>query len=260
MSAGFIKFIRSDDAAELLKHPNELALLALIALRARRRCSSFAAVELQPGEALVGDYAACGISRQSYRTALSRLEKWGFLAIRPTTKGTVAKIIKSTVFDINADESNHQINQQPTINQPTANHQPTTNEEGKEGKKVKNTSCAKPETGPAPPPVLAIPLVGGKNGKGPPEFPVYPADIAEWSAAFPAVDVPQALRAIRQWNLSHPTRRKTHRGIRGHITQWLTREQDRGGCRPRAADAPSGCTSAPRALTAAEIEEETRAN
>lgn len=102
----------------------------------------------------------------------------------------------------------------------------------------KNTSCAKPEAGPAPPAVLTIPLVG-KNGSGPPEYPITQADIAEWSAAFPAVDVLQTLRTLRQWNLSNPTRQKTARGIRRHITQWLAKEQDRGGCRPRAADGPT---------------------
>ena len=50
-----------------------------------------------------------------------------------------------------------------------------------------------------------------------------------WSASFPAVDVPQALREMRAWLDANPDRRKTKRGMRAFVVRWLGREQDKGG-------------------------------
>jgi len=73
------------------------------------------------------------------------------------------------------------------------------------------------------PPVLTIPLINKS------EFEIFQEDVDQWKESFPAVDVLQTLRTIRQWNIDNPTRRKTIRGIRKHISGWLAREQDRGG-------------------------------
>jgi hypothetical protein len=70
-------------------------------------------------------------------------------------------------------------------------------------------------------PVALIPLADGT------EFPVEPHDVVEWSMAYPGVGVEQELRKMRQWCLSYPKKRKTKRGVRGFITGWLGREQDR---------------------------------
>src|SRR5690606_28512598 len=47
-----------------------------------------------------------------------------------------------------------------------------------------------------------------------------------------AVDVPQQLRAIRQWLIANPQKRKTSRGMKRFVVSWLTRDQDKGGSRP----------------------------
>lgn len=67
------------------------------------------------------------------------------------------------------------------------------------------------------------------------------ADVAEWRDAFPAVDVLQQLRAMRQWLLANERNRKTARGMRKFVVSWLSRDQDRGGFRPttfRQSQAP----------------------
>jgi len=71
---------------------------------------------------------------------------------------------------------------------------------------------------------LRIPLIEKAGG----DYVVTDDMVAEWEEAYPAVDVKQALRNIREWNISRPKQRKTKRGIRGHITSWLAKEQDRG--------------------------------
>ncbi len=85
---------------------------------------------------------------------------------------------------------------------------------------------ASDSTPPAPTPVALLPLVDGS------EHGVTATEVAEWSAAFPGVDVAQELRQMRAWLLANPTRRKTQRGVRAFAVKWLGREQDRGGIRP----------------------------
>lgn len=95
---------------------------------------------------------------------------------------------------------------------------------GREGKGKEGDSPVDDETpaGPAPLPVITIPLVDGS------EFEVFPSKAAEWSAAFPGVNVPQKLAQIRVWCLANPSRRKTRRGAETFIVSWLGRDQDSG--------------------------------
>lgn len=137
---GFIKLNRSEEVFELLSHHKEFILLTQIALRARRTDSKIS--NLEKNQALIGDFKNIGLSRQSYRSAISNLQKWGFITIHPTNKGTVATITGRDVYDINNNQPNHLTNQQPTIqptsDQPSTNQQPTTNKNIKKDKKEKN--------------------------------------------------------------------------------------------------------------------------
>ncbi len=56
---------------------------------------------LSMGEALIGDFAACGLTRKTYRTALRQLQDMGYVATKATNKGTIAKLIDLTIFDPN---------------------------------------------------------------------------------------------------------------------------------------------------------------
>jgi len=131
----WFKTFRSDEFDELI-HANPLAftLAAVIASRARYR-QGFNADGVERGEAWIGDYRKCGMTRQQYRTALSQLIKWHFVTTRPTNKGTVARLIDTRIFDPLNCASNQQNNQTPTTKQPPSNHQATTNEERKKEKK-----------------------------------------------------------------------------------------------------------------------------
>lgn len=89
------------------------------------------------------------------------------------------------------------------------------------GAELQDTS-AQPDP-PQEDPVLKMPLITKE------EYPIFQSDIDDWQDAYPAVDVLQELKNIRQWNLSNPKKQKTKSGIRKHITNWLAKEQDRGG-------------------------------
>ncbi|SCB30438.1 hypothetical protein [Rhizobium lusitanum] len=64
------------------------------------------------------------------------------------------------------------------------------------------------------------------------------ADVAEWSEAYPGVDILQQLRSMRQWLLANSRNRKTSSGMRRFVVSWLAREQDRGGNRSMQQQAP----------------------
>lgn len=123
------------------KYKNAFILLTIIAHRARRNDNSINEHNLELGEALIGDYATCGMSEQEYRTAKLQLTRFKIITTRATTKGTIAKLTDTSIYDINIDEANEQDNGQVTDDstgsQRTPNERPTTNKEVKKVKKKK---------------------------------------------------------------------------------------------------------------------------
>ena len=146
---GWVKLNRGEDTMALIrKYPNAYILLTVTALRARRT-SGPSIHGLSMGEALLGDHASYGLSRQAYRTALNQLTRWGFITIRPTSKGTIARLTNTTVFDINMESeqpSNQPSNrQQPANSAPPSNLQPTTNKNDKNEKRKEESSIDRVE-------------------------------------------------------------------------------------------------------------------
>lgn len=88
-----------------------------------------------------------------------------------------------------------------------------------------NTSiCAERECStPEPEPIITLPLNTSE------EYPFFEKDILEFSELYPAVDILQAMRGMKGWLMTNPTRRKTKRGIKRFVNSWLAKEQDRGG-------------------------------
>jgi hypothetical protein len=137
--SSFIKAIRSEEATSLDVNPNANHLLNVIARRSRRtKCTIN---NLDVGECFIG-YKGVGLSEQQYRTAKKQLVKWNFIALRiarkvtggVTSGVTVARLLDSRVYDINADDANATLT--PTQRQPNAT--PTSNKECKNEKNGKN--------------------------------------------------------------------------------------------------------------------------
>lgn len=91
-------------------------------------------------------------------------------------------------------------------------------------------SCAEPQSSSAPP-IISI-ILNDKTF-----FDVLPEDYNRWCELYPAVNVMQELRKMSGWCTDNPTRRKTKKGIRRFINNWLAGEQDKGG-RYRGGNAP----------------------
>lgn len=60
------------------------------------------------------------------------------------------------------------------------------------------------------------------------EYPIYFEFVQEMQSLYPNVDVMAELRKMRGWSLSNPTKRKTKRGVKKFINNWLAKEQDKG--------------------------------
>lgn len=56
-----------------------------------------------------------------------------------------------------------------------------------------------------------------------------------WKESYPAVDVEQEIRNMEAWADANPTRRKTRNGVVRFITNWLKREQNKGGSYQRGS-------------------------
>lgn len=81
------------------------------------------------------------------------------------------------------------------------------------------------------PPAVSIPLIDKT------EYHVSQAQLADWQATYPAVDVLQELREMRTWSLANAAKRKTHRGVASFVVRWLSGEQDKGG-KPKNLHSP----------------------
>ena len=86
-----------------------------------------------------------------------------------------------------------------------------------------NIDCTEPEKSALVPAVIELAL----NDKT--FYPITQQDIDDWTELYPAVNVMQELRKMKGWCDSNSTKRKTSRGIKRFITNWLAREQDKGG-------------------------------
>lgn len=129
MTDRFIKLIPSAETEYLLHNkPNAFKLLYYIAKRARREDGH--PDGLKPGQCYLGDWEACGLTRQNYRSSLAILVMRGHVKIEETcrtrqksttgstTVGTLVELLTTSVYDINKCIDNHEVNHRPTTDQP----------------------------------------------------------------------------------------------------------------------------------------------
>jgi hypothetical protein len=106
----FIMLMRGPDTENLMRDPKAYTLLSLIAYRARR--GSWGTDGIKCGDALIGDYESVGLTEKEYRTAKKRLSIGQFCSFKGQaqgrTRGTIATLLNSRVFDINADKKGEQ--------------------------------------------------------------------------------------------------------------------------------------------------------
>ena len=138
-TVGWFKTMRSPEYLELIKrNKNAFVLASVIAWRVRFH-DGFNANALERGEAMIGDFENYDMTRGEYRTALAQLVKWNFIAIKTTTRGVIAKLIDTRLFDpLNISDS-QQDSHQTTTQQPSNSHRTATNKEGKKETRKQGT-------------------------------------------------------------------------------------------------------------------------
>lgn len=105
MAQGFIMLFREGGLELLQNDPKAFLLFSQIALRASRKDVIYSMTPLKANQALIGDHKKIGLSIGEYRNAKKRLKKQGLATFLTTNKGTIATLISTTVYDINAEEA-----------------------------------------------------------------------------------------------------------------------------------------------------------
>ena len=180
----YIALIRdSENFDELVKRrPTAFVLLTLIAKRARRTdTSNFDDLEI--GEALIGDYETYGSTERKYRTDKDYLEKYHFSTFRSTSRGTVAKLVDTSIFDPNFEISTNKL----TGDRRTSDEQATTNKNEKKEKNEKNIYSIQNEV------VDHYNLTYGAKARVPADGKGWVKNFEKWSKDYSIEEIKEAI-------------------------------------------------------------------
>ena len=123
----------------------------------------------------------------------------------------------------NLSENEHNLSE----NEHNLSENDTKESKVKKSKVNINNNCAMPSAEAADTAGENIFITLPLNDKS--KYQVSVFDIRHYKELYPAVDVEQQLRSMLGWLEANPNRRKTKNGIKGFITKWLNKVQDRGG-------------------------------
>lgn len=153
---------------------------------------------------------------------LSPILKGYFVLLRPNIDSSAKRYAASVENGKKARKNPAETQEKPSENQDKEREKDKEMEMEMETEKGDVESAPPAPSPPAPPPVIGLPLNDGT------EYGVTEEQCQEWGELYLAVDVLQELRKMRGWLDSNKARRKTKRGISRFITNWLSKEQDRG--------------------------------
>ena len=137
---GWVKSYRKFTEWEWYIIPHMFHLFHHILYKANHKEQKWQGIDIKRGQLVTGRKTLSietGISEQSVRTCLLRLEKTGELTIKSTNKYSIITIINYNSYQLNDDSINQVSNQQSTSNQPATNQQLTTNKKYKNEKNEK---------------------------------------------------------------------------------------------------------------------------
>lgn len=186
--------------------------------------------------ALLGD-----MKRQHITTALNELAAMGVISKRPGKYGSLVGINKDYSRWVASPKAG-QVNESRTspnlgqVNEIRASASPKSGQvdspnlghtkdnlpkDNQQNESANADSCGEQSVKLAlvstPPPVIALPVKDGS------EFEITEELVAEWSAAYPGVDVRAELAKARVWLRASPQNLKTRRGMGKFVVGWLSR-------------------------------------
>lgn len=139
--AGWIKLHRSIDEWEWSKDPKTFRVWLYFLTHARHDAGSWQGITLEAGQLVVGRKsvtAGTGVTEQSYKTAMKRLERSGAITTKSTNKYTLVTITNWGFYQRDEERLTSKTTSTLTNNQPASNQQVTTNKNEKNSKKAKN--------------------------------------------------------------------------------------------------------------------------
>lgn len=227
MQNGWIKMSRDILDHWVFKNPNHLKIWLYLLMRASYRPpyemlvkGSF--VTIEPGDVLTSldrIAADCHVTKKQVRTFLELARKSSMIGTKVGTKTAHLSICNYATYQ--------EVGHVKGTQRAREGHDKGTIQEGKKERSKKEEVMKKTSL-----PVRssfelhtdAPPLTTNTGDL----YRVTTDDVATWSALYPAVDVMQELRKMAGWLDANPSRRKTARGIRAFIANWLSKQQDRG--------------------------------
>jgi len=121
----FIKLNRKIVEWEWFTDGNTLKLWIYLLVNAQYKDTKYKGIEVKRGQILTGrkKLAEClGMSERQIRTCLQHLEKTKELTIKSTNRFSLITIVKYDFYQSGDDESDQELDQQPTNNRPTTDH------------------------------------------------------------------------------------------------------------------------------------------
>ncbi|MFJ0379163.1 replication protein [Bordetella bronchiseptica] len=190
------------------------------------------------------------MKRQHITTALNELAAMRVITKRPGKYGSVVGVNKDYSAWVDSPKSGQvnesrtspnlgQVNENGTTTSPksgqvaspksghTKDNLPKDNQQKESADADSFGQPARLSLIPTPPPVIALPVKDGS------EFEITEDLVAEWSAAFPGVDVLAEIAKARVWLRASPQNLKTRRGMGRFVVGWLSRS-----ARPSPSYAP----------------------
>lgn len=147
--SGWIKLYRKTIKSDMYKSLNSkqrdvmMTLLMMVNHKENEWEWNGQIFKTKPGQvvtsiAKIKENCASDVSLQSVRTALLKLEKWGFLTNESTKTGRLITIVNWGVYQDGEDQTNKENNKELTKHQQRTNKELTTNKNDKNDKNVKN--------------------------------------------------------------------------------------------------------------------------
>lgn len=214
---GYIALHRKFNQWEWKSDPNMVALFIHLLVNANYVPKSWQGQIIERGQVVIGRKQLSldtGISEQTIRTCLNKLKSTSEITIKPTNKFSILTIVNYDKYQGGQTESTSRSTSKLTNNQPTTNQQLTTMEEvNKEINKKKKKYITREK--------IDFDFDSSEW------INITPEKIELWEKAYPACDIQLCLNQMATWLVANPTKVKS--AYDRFITNWLKKEQDRGG-------------------------------
>ena len=136
---GWIKVHRKFREWEWYQNSNMVHLFIHLLFNANHKDKKWRGIDIRRGQLITGRKILSmetGISEQTIRTCLSRLEKTGELTSKSTNRFSIITISKWDSYQLEFNDTDHQPNQQLTSNQPATNHKQELKKEENDNKLI----------------------------------------------------------------------------------------------------------------------------